>query len=235
MGTFAFGSAKASPGVTTTALLVAARWPTADRIIVECDESGGVLASRLALGALELAAAAPISHDDLEQHVQQWLDVAVLTSPLASKQVHATFRELAGQVTDVCDRRSVDVLVDGGRLAPNGAAWPLLERCSLICLVARPRLEEFTAVSERAQDLRRAGQRVALVLVADGPYEAAEFAQAAEIDLLGTLPFDAGVVADLEAGRVSRRVQRSALWRDAAVLAEQLHSLDLWPASASMP
>jgi hypothetical protein len=221
-----FASAKASPGATTAAALVAARWPT-DRLLVECDESGGVFASRFGLGAvpgsLELAATTPLAPDELGRHVQRdWLDVPVLVAPGAPHQVQATFRELSAELAAVCTAARIDVLVDAGRLVPRSAAWPLIERSAVVVLVARPRLEEFAAVSARAQDLRAAGVRVALLTVLDGPYDADEFSQAADIDLLGTLHFEPAAIDELARGGTGRRLTRSALWQDASVVVEAL-------------
>jgi Mrp family chromosome partitioning ATPase len=224
----AFASAKASPGATTVAALVAARWPRR-RLLIEGDESGGVLASRLGLGtvpsSLELAASTPLTIDELERHTQrEWLDVPILVAPAVPHQVRATFREFDSRLAEVLTTAAVDVIVDAGRVVPNAAVWPTVERSDLVVLVARPSLEEFTAVSARAHDLRGVGRRVALVVTSDGPYHAAEFAEAAEIELLGSLSYDPPALADLQQGALTRRVARSALWRDASALTEDLLS-----------
>ena len=61
-------SLKGSPGVTTFSVALAARWPVTDRcVLVECDPSGGDMATRFALasspGLVSLAAATRRSTD----------------------------------------------------------------------------------------------------------------------------------------------------------------------------
>src|SRR5260370_41332100 len=61
-------SVKSSPGVTTTALALAAAWPAPQRLLLEADPAGGDLGPWLGLppspGLVGLAPAARHNHDD---------------------------------------------------------------------------------------------------------------------------------------------------------------------------
>ena len=106
-------SAKASPGVTTLAALVALQWPdpTRQRCIVEVDPAGGTLAARwqhLGLstepGLLSLAASrSPLDAAALERHGQLVADnVRVIAAPPSIAQTEAALESLG-------DRAGVDL------------------------------------------------------------------------------------------------------------------------------
>lgn len=223
-----FASAKASPGTTTAALLCAAVWPT-DRVVVEADESGGVLAARLGLsespGALQLAGAARVEVDRaaLRTHCQESAGMPILVAPTEPMQVTATYRELAPLLTDTARAGDVSLIVDGGRLTSTSAVWPLT-RAGLIVLVARTRLDEFTAFAAAARDLRSAGARVAAVLVDTGPYPPEEFASTAGVELLAVLPDDPTGAAALRGEGRTRVLGRSALWGAAPPMVDAIVS-----------
>jgi hypothetical protein len=230
VGLVTFASVKASPGVTTTAALVAARWPDL-RLLVEADESGGVLAADLDLGetpgVLELAGVARAVDDDaIGRHSQvAFGDTPVLVGPGEPHRVAASWRELGQPLATHLVRSEVTGIVDAGRLTPGSPAWPLAAASGLVVLVARCRLAEFLPLSGRCAELRAAGARVALVVIADGPYLPAEFAGEAGVELLAALPHDPAA-AGLARGRTlsARALGRSPLWTAAGALAEQLHS-----------
>lgn len=229
MGLVTFASVKASPGVTTTATLVAALWPER-RVLIEADESGGVLAADLGLAEtpslLELAGAArSLDEPSVGRHCQAAFgDTSVLVSPGEPHRVAASLRELAAPLAEQFATFEVSGIVDAGRATPGSSSWPLAAASSLVVLVARCRLAEFLPLSGRCAELRAAGARLALVLIADGPYEPVEFADAAGVELLATLPLDPEAAGLARGATLSdRALGRSALWSAAGDLAALLH------------
>ena len=232
MPSVTFASVKASPGATTTAL-VAAAWP-GERVLIEADGSGGVLAARLGLSqtpsALELAGAARAGLDlgVLRSHCQLACEgVPVLVGPAEPLQVAATFRELSPRLLEVLAGDEITGVVDAGRVHPASPVWPLVAGSAVVVLVARCRLEEFVPLSARARELRATGARVGGVLIVDGPYPPEEFADRAGVELLGTLPFDERTATAMrgEASTTMRRLSRSPLWHAAGELTARLHGL----------
>jgi MinD-like ATPase involved in chromosome partitioning or flagellar assembly len=99
----ALSSVKASPGVTTTSLALAALWPAARRLVIEADPSGGDLGAWLGLapapGLASLAAA--IRHDRSPgaawRHAQALPGggVSVVAAPAGAEQATACLSTLA--------------------------------------------------------------------------------------------------------------------------------------------
>ena len=97
------GSAHGSPGVTTTALALAATWPEHRRcLLVEADPFGGVIAARYGLGdtpglsSLAAVGRRGLDDDVVWQHAQQLSGgVLVLVGPASADEAHAVVRDLA--------------------------------------------------------------------------------------------------------------------------------------------
>ncbi|MCW2499451.1 MAG: hypothetical protein JWN87_1127, partial [Frankiales bacterium] len=88
----AIGSVKGSPGATTLAMAMAARWPTPGATVVEADPGGGSAAAWFGLcrepglAALATAAARSTTHDGLTPFAQQLpVDVPVVLGPSADE------------------------------------------------------------------------------------------------------------------------------------------------------
>jgi hypothetical protein len=229
MGLVTFASVKAGPGVTTTAALVAARWP-GRRVLIEADESGGVLAADLGLGetpsALELAGAArTLDEAGIDRYCQVALaGLPVLVAPGEPYRVAASYRELAQPLAAHLVDAPLTGIVDAGRLTPGSPVWPLVAGSSLVVMVARCRLAEFVPLSGRCGELRAAGARLALVLVAEGPYAPDEFASAAGLELLAVLPVDSSAAVVHGVDVSERALGRSALWAAVGELACVVHA-----------
>jgi MinD-like ATPase involved in chromosome partitioning or flagellar assembly len=99
----AVASVKASPGVTTAALALAAAWPAPRRLVIEADPSGGDLGAWLGLapapGLASLAAA--IRHDHSPgaawRHAQALgaSGVSVVVAPAGAEQAAACLATVA--------------------------------------------------------------------------------------------------------------------------------------------
>jgi hypothetical protein len=175
---------------------------------------------------VRLAGAARLLDDDeIGRHSQvAFGDTPVLVGPGEPHRVAASWHELGQPLAGHLARSPVTGIVDAGRLTPGSPAWPLAAASSVVVLVARCRLAEFLPLSGRCAELRAAGARLALVVVAEGPYPPGEFADQAGVELLAALPHDP-MAAGLARGHTqsARTLGRSPLWAAAGALAEQLH------------
>ncbi len=230
MSRVALGSVKASPGVTTTAVALAATWPAGRQVtVVEADPAGGDLAARYGLpgepSLLTLAAATrkePASRVAAGhlQHLPGGL--AVLVAPASADQVQVALGMLgpAGALLGGIDG---DVLVDAGRLDPRSPALALAGGCELLAICVRPVLAELHHLAARVETLRSVSAQLGLVVIGDGAYPPAEIAGALEVEVLGALPGDAHGAGMLAGEAASpRTLRRLALLRSARSLAETI-------------
>ena len=236
MSVFAFGSARHSPGVTTSLLALAAAWP-ADRqvLVIEADPAGGDLVCyfRLLLepSLLSLAAAgrSEVTSTDVWEHAQQLPGdsrVSAVVAPVDPRQVRAALATLTrAGLTSVLSGMDADVLVDAGRLDPDSPAVELFAGADVHVLVGRPTLNQADHLQLRAALL--ASQDVTplyLLVVGEGPWSGEELTRGiGAAGLLGVLPEDAhGAAAITAQGRGIRGLRRSALWRSARRIAADL-------------
>lgn len=245
----AVGSAKGSPGVTTTARVLASVWP-ADVVLVDGDPAGGDLSllartpSRDALdperGILSLAADARrgLVTGAIDEHLQQvegGLDVLCgVTTPDQMTGIAPIWPTVAGALASL---PGTDVIVDCGRVAPGSPVLPVVAGADVLLLVARPRLESFAHVRERLrwlghlQDTTGRGPALGIVVVADSgdKRSARELAQLLGHErlpgtVLGQVAEDERA-ADVIAGRIDRPVARSLLVRSVRQLVDPVRAL----------
>ncbi|HLF99353.1 MAG TPA: chromosome partitioning protein [Acidimicrobiia bacterium] len=236
MTVIALGSAKASPGVTTTAVMLAAAWHHPDVVIVEADPDGGDLVARYALppepGLVTAAAAARRSADPVEfrRHLQALPgNIAVVPGPPAADQAHAALAAGAFLADAVRALHPATVLVDCGRLRIESPTRPLLDVADMVLVVARPRLDEVHHLAHlvrAAQAVPPDRDRVGLVCVGSKPYAPDEVAVTIGVQLVGVVADDAVAADVLRSGRGSPRLlRRSPLARSAVTVAERLADL----------
>jgi hypothetical protein len=216
----ALASVKASPGVTTTTLALAALWPAPQRLVIEADPSGGDLGAWLGLapapGLASLAAA--IRHDASPgaawRHAQALPGggVSTVVAPAGAEQAAACLSTLAAPRTgtawlDAGDQEAV-VIADCGRLDPRSPAFAVAARAALTVVLVRPRVSELSHLAERLPGLLRAGLRPALLLAPAGDggtgeacYPPGEIAATLGVPVEGSLPADPRTVASLIRGR----------------------------------
>ena len=196
-----YGSVKGSPGATTFALAMAARWRTggAAPLVVELDPSGGDVGTRWqchdvpGLAGMVLAARqGPLDADGgFAQRLAIGVDVVVappsdaaaaaIDEFTASGRGPAVLRELAA---------ARPVFVDVGRLDPRSAAQSYLDKADELLLVARPELEQLRHLRARIQGLAERCPLVRLVLVGSGPYPAEEIAAYLGVPVAVAVPVD---------------------------------------------
>ncbi len=235
---------KGRPGVTTTALGLAAVAPAVARpVVVEADPAGGDLMRRLELAAtpslVDLAAAArgATSADDAfaagtQAMVVGDVGVPVVVAPAGGAQARAALPELTGTGRSVLTTAERLVLADCGRLAPGSAAWPLLRLADVVLVMARARADELAHLREALAELVDVGAGRLVVLLATGSlYSAADVAEVLTahvveelardpggFGVLGPLPTDRKAAAvlggELLAGRRWRRLPLMRAYAD---------------------
>ncbi|MEU6145686.1 hypothetical protein ABZ848_35775 [Streptomyces sp. NPDC047081] len=208
------GSVTGAPGVTTTALALAATWPPeADGgvrpVMVEADASGGDLMIRFGLpmapSLLDVAAAAGKPHPGslLGAAIELPLGVRVVAAVPGRGPCREAVRLLAsvaGQrvlLGDEHDRGTV--LLDVGRLGDD--VEPLLEAADQLVLVARGGAEPLTHVSVYGLDVDAYAGRLALAVVGPCPYPAQEIASTLGIRRVHFLPWDAKSAAAMNSSK----------------------------------
>ncbi len=227
-------SAHGSPGVTTTALALAATWPEDRRcLLIEADPFGGVVGARYGLGdtpglsSLAAGARQGLDEETVWQHVQQLPGgVGVLVGPASAEEAHAVLRDVAGVLADWCKTQTnVDVVVDCGRIAPSFPTLEILAKADAAMVLTRPSLDQLRPAAHRLTALQASGAEVSLLLVGDSPYGPDEVAETLNLDVAGVIAWDRRSAAVLTgANGAVRDLRRSPLVRSVATLADRLAS-----------
>jgi hypothetical protein len=197
MSLLVLGSAKASPGVSTTVLALAATWPTDRHVqIIEADPDGGVLAARQGLpsepglSTLAVSSRRSLAPQDLDVHLQApaGSDIRFLVAPPAAEQSRRSLGLAATPLATALPRLDgIDTIVDAGRLRPDSEAMPLVEAADAVLLIARPRVDELQQLPARLRALRPTLARVGLLLIGDKPYPPAEVAVALDVEVVAVI------------------------------------------------
>ena len=176
-------SLKASPGVTTAALALAALWPGEQNVLVlEADPAGGDLAARFSLdpvpGLVSLSAAARRDHrvDVAFEHALQLPGgLPVVCAPAAAEQATSSLELLTGDGAPLWANLAQDpdvvAVVDCGRLDPGSHTHRILATANVALLVARPSLDECDRLAKSLDTLalRAEATKTELGLVLSGP------------------------------------------------------------------
>jgi hypothetical protein len=234
----AFGSLKASPGVTTTALAVAAMWPLPARVLmVETDPAGGDLAARFGLasepGLVSLSAAGRRRHDaELAFAHAQPLPggLPVITAPSGAEQASGALRLLTGEGAplwaNLAAHPDIVVLADCGRLDASSPAHTLLAAAGVALVVSRPNLAELNRLAGRWDALAARAEatstELGLVLAAGPGFELAEVRTSLRTRVWAQLPDDARAASVLAGGARRRGLAGLALPKNARELAAAL-------------
>jgi MinD-like ATPase involved in chromosome partitioning or flagellar assembly len=250
MGLYLVGSAKGSPGATTTATALAATW-AGDAVLADLDPAGGDVALRYRgpsggpldtdRGLLSLGAALRRGRGDVEvgRHLQRvggGLDV--LTGVSAPEQVAGlagAWPHVAAALSELPGR---DVVGDLGRLGADAPAAPLLAAADAVLLVTRPGLEDVAHLRERLRALAApmhlrtgGGVPVAVAVITSDrdrhtPRDLARLLADADLPVAAVTP----IADDPRAARAlreggSRRLASSMLLRSVREVGEELRSL----------
>jgi len=229
---------KGSPGVTTTALALAAASSEDDAPaarLVEVDPGGGDLECWCGpLGAPGLLPAVTELRD--RSSADRLADFAtpavagvdVVAAPTRATPVGAALRAAGEGFAAALAAMAADVFVDCGRWLPS--APPVLEAVVAAAdgavVVCRPTLAGVEHARSAVDALGRGPKQIVVVLVGGTrPYEPGEVAAALGVPVAGVLPLDPrGVTTLLERGR-SRAFRRTALGISAADTAGMLRQI----------
>jgi len=193
---------KGAPGVTTTALALAAVWPR-PVLLAECDPAGGDLVYRLPAadggrldprrGLLSLAVAARrgLQPHQAWEHTQKLSGGLDVLTGVTNAEQGAGLNLLWGPVGRVLAAGSqADVVADCGRLGVDGPLYDLLAEAALVVLVTRASLGEVVRLRDRvaaivtaARKRGRTGAGAEIVVIADHKHlraSTAEIRQALE-------------------------------------------------------
>lgn len=199
---------------STTALVLAAAWPARQPVVVlEADPRGGRLARQCGgdpqRGLASLTAAVGetglLALADLTEHLQ-WhpAGVAYLAAPSQPEHTVAVlgypirFDTGAGNTRGRGEAGELVVIADCGVAAPGSAAAPLLAGADLALLVVRAPGADPALLGRHLRDLVTWCPRVHLVVIGSPPQTAA----ALGVPVLGWLPHQESVAAELAQGRV---------------------------------
>jgi hypothetical protein len=235
---------KGAPGVTTTAVALAAVWPR-PVLLAECDPAGGDLVYRLPgegggrldprRGLLSLAVAArrDLQPSQLWTHAQKLRGGLDVLLGVTSAEQGTGLEPLWGPVGSVlAGLPQADVIADCGRLGPDGAYYDLLVHAAAVVLVTRPSLGEMVRLRDRAAAValavrQRSGQeaRVGVLVVADHRVFSRALAEVGQVlgaaSVLGGIAFEPRS-AELLRGEWGGRLDKSLLIRTAREVAGQL-------------
>ncbi|MGH3832392.1 MAG: chromosome partitioning protein [Pseudonocardiaceae bacterium] len=232
-------SLKGSPGVTTFSVALAARWPVPSRcVLVECDPSGGDVATRFGLvsspGLVSLAAAARRSGDPglLWRHTQALPgDLAVVVAPPGADQALAALTALApegsggaGVLRVAAEATDTVVIADCGRVDPTSPVLPIVRSADVMLLLSRAHADDLAHLATRLSEVSRWSSRPGLLLAGAG-YSAAEVSRELGVSVMGRIPEDPHAAAVL-CGRHGGRGEpsRSPLGHSAITIARALLS-----------
>jgi cellulose biosynthesis protein BcsQ len=248
MALIAVAADKGAPGVTTTALALAAVWPR-PVLLAECDPAGGDLVYRLPTGdggrldprrgllSLAVAARRGLQPQQTWEHVQKLHGGLDVLTGVTNADQGAGLNLLWGPVGRVLAANAqADVIADCGRLGVDGPLYDLLAEAQLIVLVTRASLGEVVRLRDRAAAVaaglrkrNRPGLQSDVVVIADYRHfrtTTAEVGEAlsqvsAPARVVGGLADDAKG-ADLLRGEWGGKLDKSLLIRTARTIAENL-------------
>jgi hypothetical protein len=240
---------KGAPGVTTTALALAAVWPRRS-LFVEADPSGGDIVLRLrgqggvalnperGLMTLAIAARREIPLQELWQHVQVLDGGMEVLVGLGTAEQSAAMRGYWAPLGNVLSHLpDVDAIVDCGRVYPGSPALDIMRQAACVVLVARATVDGVAHLRARALSLSGElrsrdvdGVPLTAAVVTPPKYEhAAREVQAvldaagAPVRVIGRVAEDADGAAQLR-GEWGRRLEKSLLIRTVRQVATVLAS-----------
>jgi hypothetical protein len=215
-------SVKGSPGATTFATALAARWPHPARtVLVEADPSGGDLAIRFSLestpGLVSVAAAARRSEDPdlLWQHAQELPGgLAVVAAPPDADRARAALSALADPtggesvLRTAANAPDTVVIADCGRVDTGSVALPVVRSADALILLTRAHADDLAHLARRLPIIGRWTPHPMLLLVGHG-YSPADVARELGVAPLGRIPEDPRGAAVLCGRPATARWRRS--------------------------
>jgi hypothetical protein len=250
MGILLLTSASGSPGVTTLAVGLALTWPR-PILLADCDPGAhqailaGYLGGRSASGKglLRVAEAhrdrRPLREAVLDQTLplsteaeSRRLFLPGFTKPGSATHFSGVWEDLA-EALDRLGEVDIDVIIDCGRLAPQGPPAALLERSALALVVVTSTLRSIMSARVHLPTLRDHARlnstdraHLGLVVVGEGqPYRRTEIAKALDVPVIASVAYDPKAATHFSDGRPrQRRFDSSPLIRSIRDAASHLSS-----------
>ncbi len=233
MTVVALASVKGSPGVTTAALAMAARWPAGRRVLlVEADPFGGDLAPRYGatvtggLASLLAAARRELTPEVVWDHVHELPGGMAVLFGLSGVRQAAANENVWPAIATALAGLDADVVVDAGRLLPQfaGGVGAILGQTDALVVVCGSTLEAIVHLQNALPDLvaERRGRRLLVVPTGSFGYSADDIASTLEVDVAPPMPDDRGAAAALANQRRMRRLEKAPLLMWAAAMIAEL-------------
>lgn len=242
-----------APGATTSALALLLAWPLQPGrriILVECDPDGGAVLAGALEGRVEAVyglrnLAVADRRGLLAQTLwEQLIDLSPdadgvrlllpgLTDPAQAPGLAYTWEPLM-ETLHALEPQGYDVILDLGRSGAAGQGAVLARRADVVAVALRTTLRGLSSVQPRLAALREdldasgtGADALGLLLVAEGPYPAAEISRQFGVPSLGLLPYAPRTARVLSDGgdTTDRRFVRSELMRTARSAADQIQLL----------
>jgi len=238
----ALASVKGSPGVTTAALALAARWPAGLRVLlVEADPFGGDLAPRYGatvtggLASLFAAARRELTPEAVWDHVHELPGGLAVLYGLAGVRQAAANENVWPAIATALAGLDADVVVDAGRLLPQfaGGVGPILGQADALIVLCGSTLDAIVHLQNALPGLvaERRGRRLLVVPTGSLGYSVDDIASTLEVDVGPAMPDDRAAAAALANQRRMRRLEKTPLLTWAAAVIEEL-GIDVLPTSA---
>jgi MinD-like ATPase involved in chromosome partitioning or flagellar assembly len=261
MGLIVVAADKGAPGVTTTALALAAVWPRSV-LLAECDPAGGDLAYRFPAadgqrldprrGMLSLAVTVRhgIQPGQVWEHTQKLHGGIDVLLGVTNAEQGASLSMFWGQLGRVLAAvPQADVIADCGRLGTDGPAIDLLAEASQVILLTRAEVGEVIRLRDRAVALAaaiekrgRRGFTADVVVIADQKNFKAELAEVDQVLSQGMAPARVfgGIAFDPRAAGLLRgpwggKLDKSLLVRSVREIAGQVVATMPAQAVAALP
>jgi hypothetical protein len=222
MGLIVVAADKGAPGVTTTALALAAVWPR-PVLLAECDPAGGDIAFRFPAadgerldprrGTLSLAVAARrgLQPGQVWEHTQKLYGGIDVLLGVTNADQGASLSVFWGQLGQVlASVPGADVIADCGRLGADGPVTDLLAEASRVLLLTRAEVGEVIRLRDRVVALAaavekrgRRGFSADVVVIADQKNFKAELTEVAHALGQGREPRASRAPARVAGGIVS--------------------------------
>jgi Flp pilus assembly CpaE family ATPase len=232
MPSYAFVSAKGSPGATTVAAALAAVAAVhSQSVLVELDPAGGTV-QMLARGSATsglVEAATQLRRDphDLaavrDSTVELPPGVRTVLAPTAGHAAESVVRSLGTRWLPVLGACAPLVFVDCGRWALSQRSASRVGGADLVVVVCHPTIESVEHTRHIIQPLREAArQQVAVVVIGAKPYSPEEVAHHLGAPLAGGIAWDPRSLLSFWARGSNRTWLRSRLARSAAATLQGL-------------
>jgi hypothetical protein len=250
MALIAVAADKGAPGVTTSALALAAVWPR-PVLLAECDPAGGDIVYRLPgaggtrldpwRGLLSLAVTARrgVTPAQIWEHVQKLRGGLDVLLGVATAEQGSSLDPLWDAIgAALAALPGADVIADCGRLGPDGPYYGLLGHAAAVVLVVQPSLGEVIRLRDRAAALSAAvGRRgrhdgpIGLLVVVEHRGFGAALAEVGQavgypgspVSVLGAVAYEPRS-AELLRGEWSGKLRKSLLIRTAGEVTTRLVS-----------